>query len=179
MTNWIGIKWWTWSWLERTVPATHSYNVYIHIKIFSPNLDKSRKSPRGESKSWNSGKSLKIPISDEGRKAVSWVRDMQLYSEVQTERNVLHSHAQIKHTALQILPTSKHVMDDMQHWKPVVHTHTHTHTHTHIHTHTHSHTQICAHMHTNISKSNCFNFTKGILSLCYVYVLPSSFFQFR
>ena len=27
-TNWIGIKWRAWSWLERTASATHSYNVH-------------------------------------------------------------------------------------------------------------------------------------------------------
>ena len=44
-TNWIGIKWQTWSRLKRTASATHDYNVHIHIQLFSPNLDKSRERP--------------------------------------------------------------------------------------------------------------------------------------
>ena len=49
-TNWIGIKWRTWSLLENMVSATHVYDVHIHIKIFSLNLDESQKWPHGSSK---------------------------------------------------------------------------------------------------------------------------------
>ena len=63
-TNWIGIKWQTWLRLEHTASATPSYNAHIHIKIFSPNLDKSCEWPQWPSKSWNSGKSQKIPIPE-------------------------------------------------------------------------------------------------------------------
>ena len=62
-TNWISIKWWMWSWLERTAPTICGYNVHIQIQLFSANLDNSQAWSWGPSKSWNSGKSRKIPIS--------------------------------------------------------------------------------------------------------------------
>ena len=45
-TNCIGIKWRTWSRLERTALATRGYNVYIHLQIFCSNLDESREWPQ-------------------------------------------------------------------------------------------------------------------------------------
>ena len=63
-TNWTGIKWQTWLWLERTASATPSHNVHMQIQISSPNLDESQEWPQGPSKSQNSSKSQKVPIPD-------------------------------------------------------------------------------------------------------------------
>ena len=60
-TNWIGIEWRTWSWLDRTASATHGYNVHIHIQLFSAN--EIREQPRGLSKSRKSDESRQILIS--------------------------------------------------------------------------------------------------------------------
>ena len=49
-TNWIGVKWRTWSRQQPTVSATRGYNVHMHIQLSSTNLDESREWLRGPSK---------------------------------------------------------------------------------------------------------------------------------